>query len=168
MSAFDCTRFRDVASSIDGDSSMSSRDTGISTYKWARAKCPPVMAQWRPLGAFCSHQHPQTIVSSGSGRGFRDMNRNKNTTTDVGKMQIRAGFALGIRHGVLGDLSGTAIVGRDNSHGVDMRLRTAPRRLFFFGTWPSGPTSRSRHLPKKVPTTPQMPLLWVAITLGGG
>ena len=52
MSAFDCTRFRDVASSIGGDSSMSSRDTGISTYKWARAKCPPVMAQWRPLGAF--------------------------------------------------------------------------------------------------------------------
>ena len=38
---------------------MSSRDTGISTYKWARAKCPPVMAQWRPLGAFCSHHHPQ-------------------------------------------------------------------------------------------------------------
>ena len=59
MSAFDCTRFRDVASSIDGDSSMSSRDTGISTYKWARATCLPVMAQWRPLGAFCSHQHPQ-------------------------------------------------------------------------------------------------------------
>ena len=50
------------------------------------------------------------------------MNRNKNTTTDVGKMKIRAGFALGIRHGVLGDLSGTEIVGRDNSHGVDMRL----------------------------------------------
>ena len=59
MSAFDCTRFRDVASSIDGDSSMSSRDTGISTYKWARATCLPVMAQWRPLGAFCCHQHPQ-------------------------------------------------------------------------------------------------------------
>ena len=58
MSAFDCTRFRDVASSIDGDSSMSSRDTGISTYKWARATCLPVMAQWRPLGAFCFHQHP--------------------------------------------------------------------------------------------------------------
>ena len=59
MSAFDCTRFCDVASSIDGASSMSSRDTGISTYKWARATCLPVMAQWRPLGAFCSHQHPQ-------------------------------------------------------------------------------------------------------------
>ena len=59
MSAFDCTRFRDVASSIDGDSSMSSRDTGISTYKWARATCLPVMAQWRLLGAFCSPQHPQ-------------------------------------------------------------------------------------------------------------
>ena len=59
MSAFDCTRFRNVASSIGGDSSMSSRDTGISTYKWARATCLPVMAQWRLLGAFCSHQHPK-------------------------------------------------------------------------------------------------------------
>ena len=59
MSAFDCTRFCDVASSIDGASSMSSRDTGISTYKWARATCLPVMAQWRPLGVFCSHQHLQ-------------------------------------------------------------------------------------------------------------
>ena len=95
---------------------------------------------------------PHAIVSSGSGRGFRDMNRNKNTTTDVGKIQIRAGFALGIRHGVLGDLSGTAIVGRDNSHGVDMRLRTAPTAPVFlrdvaFGTDvpKQAPTKKSAH-----------------------
>ena len=59
MSAFDCTRFCDVASSIDGDSSMSSRDTGISTYKWARATCLVVMAQWRRWAPFAPTNTPK-------------------------------------------------------------------------------------------------------------
>ena len=40
MSAFDCTRFRDVASSIDGDSPMSSRDMGISLVQVGACHLP--------------------------------------------------------------------------------------------------------------------------------
>ena len=91
----------------------------------------------------------------GLGRGFRDMNRNKNTTTDVGKIQIRAGFALGIRHGVLGDLSGTAILassgegqfpwcGHAAAHGASAPVFL---RDVAFGTYvpKQAPTKKSAH-----------------------